>query len=116
MSNQSDIPTEVFERAAEKALAHHQEKCPFKNDAEAFERKFEAEYNKRAIKIIGGFSVVVLGLAGSLLGIWISLTSDIAILKERQSGYQQVLSELKEIRTEITNLKINIAQNNKGTP
>ena len=113
MTHQNDIETDVIDKALDKAA----EKCPYRNDPDSFDRKFDVCYNKRVLKVILGFGAVTLGVAGGVLAAWVSLQSEIAIVKERQNGYQQVLSELKEIRIEITDLKVKIAQsNNRGTP
>lgn len=55
---------------------HNAYSCP------NFEQKFEEQLNKRSLKAIGIVGGSILALAGSILGIYIGMTSDLITLKK----------------------------------
>jgi hypothetical protein len=61
-----------------------------------FEQKFEEQLNKRSLKAIGIVGGSILALAGSILGIYIGMTSDLITLKKDLAVTNETISRVEK--------------------
>ena len=97
-NNQAHIETEVIN----KALTKHRESCPYEKEKENW---FDAKLLKVAGVIIGILSPLFVWLVVSIF----TLQGEVALVKQKQDVIQEINTELKEIRKEINQIKIDIA-------
>jgi type VI protein secretion system component VasK len=67
-----------------------------------FERKWEEQYNKKTLALVAGAASILLLLGGAILGVYISITTDIVSVKKDISQLRDNQITQKELAAAIT--------------
>jgi hypothetical protein len=98
MTDPNDVKTEVIR----KALIKHREDCPYEKDKDQW---LDARFLKVAGVIIGILSPLFVWIVVSIF----TLQGEVALIKQKQDVISEINTELKEIRKEINQIKVDIA-------